>query len=1429
VDLVINAQPGVMTEPGDSTFIILPPGIEYSGFYNGISNSTTPPIVVDDNGQTTLKMPLEAGLVNGDQVVFDLGIKAVDIGQVCRIYNIEVQTLSTREEMCGTETCDIKVLSGEEQVQVSIQKPQLDIDDLELTLVTMPPNMGTLNYTVVIENNGLVQQDVSQDINIELYSDDNNNGFVDIGTDPLVTTVVENATILPGQSVTITGSVPLPPTGLCNVIGAINNETTCTCNSSSSNQIKVEIENNFEDMVEVCSGDLVSIGPDAISGYDYEWVGVGSASEAALSSTTMTMTDFQFDNNSGSNIVWDYALRSSFETCYSFDTVQVTLFPNNDATVSPQACIGSSFLLPGPGAGTNFVTTPSTGLDDPNSSTPEVLDIVAGSTTYTMTYDDENGCPTERIFNLIGITCAPNTGIGDTVFFDTNMDGIQDLDEVGIPNVTVFLYNSTNTTLGSHIGIAMTDANGRYIFENIPSGNYVVGFDFPAGFVPTIQDAGGDDTIDSDIDPITGLTGPYFIPNGMIDTTADAGFIPDCSLMVNISDVSECQFLDPGHQREVTVDINWTNAIYTYDFLGGSDTIVLDILGQEIKLPITTLSGSTSVNVIMDGGTTDQDILAQIQLTDDPACMAMTEWLDVSACIYDVAMIKDLDPTFIPVYGQPLPFEITVANQGEQALNNIKINDYLPAGMTFDQGLNPDWMQMGDTLMYIVSDILDVSETIIVPLNLTLIMSDQPDAYLNLSEIVSFQDTLGVDRSDQDIDSTPDNDPTNDPGGLVNSGSDDSLNGDGSGAPGDNNPNTDEDDADPELVSIVDVALAKNLVTPGPYMYGQAVTFEIVIFNQGNVDLFNVVVNDFIPAGYSYLPVNDPSWSEAAGTATHNVSTLPALTDTTLQIILQIEEAGANDYVNVSEVESFENAAGNDITGQDVDSQADDNPTNDAGGLAGSDSDGSVNGNGTGATQDGDANTDEDDMDVAFLSIPMLDVTKTTTGVVMASSGAQGNFDVTFEIELENTGTTKLNNIKLQDNLQEQIGGTFIGVVGVPSIISSDASMDPTVNSGYNGAVIDSIFTGIDGCLRVDESITVELTIEVTALSGTDINEATGMAVDSLGSMVMAMDTALLIIPTCFLDVDCPLPNQGMFTCVDEVPAAANDVSSFIAIDGASGIDNFCQTPTIAVAETMTGTGCLASPLVITRTYTITDAGDSNIGPETVECTVMYTVIDNVKPIVMVEASDLFLECADGGNTAAVNTWIASNGGASVAEACSSVTWTNMAGTPSDDCGNSSTTPYSFTATDDCGNFVTVTANVVITDTTDPIITLPSVADNAECGGTEDAVLASWLSDVSAADDCGSVTVSPALATSTETCAGTNTTITHTYIFTATDECGNVSTATDQFTINDTTAPSIVAPANLVIECGDDVSAMLAAWLDDYTVTEACQEMDVVL
>jgi hypothetical protein len=38
-----------------------------------------------------------------------------------------------------------------------------------------------------------------------------------------------------------------------------------------------------------------------------------------------------------------------------------------------------------------------------------------------------------------------NSSIGDKVWIDTDMDGIQDANEVGLANVTVKLYNSSGT------------------------------------------------------------------------------------------------------------------------------------------------------------------------------------------------------------------------------------------------------------------------------------------------------------------------------------------------------------------------------------------------------------------------------------------------------------------------------------------------------------------------------------------------------------------------------------------------------------------------------------------------------------------------------------------------------------------------------------------------------------------------------------------------------------------------------------------------------------------------------------------------------------------------------------------------------------------------------------------------------------------------
>ena len=88
--------------------------------------------------------------------------------------------------------------------------------------------------------------------------------------------------------------------------------------------------------------------------------------------------------------------------------------------------------------------------------------------------------------------------------------GVQDSTESGIEGVTVYLIDA-NT--GDTLATTMTDADGMYLFEDVPAGDYQVGFDVTTnvdgtGYEGTAQDATGDDE-DSDADPLTGLTAPF--------------------------------------------------------------------------------------------------------------------------------------------------------------------------------------------------------------------------------------------------------------------------------------------------------------------------------------------------------------------------------------------------------------------------------------------------------------------------------------------------------------------------------------------------------------------------------------------------------------------------------------------------------------------------------------------------------------------------------------------------------------------------------------------------------------------------------------------------------------------------------------------------------------------------------------------------------
>ncbi|HSC53703.1 MAG TPA: SdrD B-like domain-containing protein [Phnomibacter sp.] len=110
--------------------------------------------------------------------------------------------------------------------------------------------------------------------------------------------------------------------------------------------------------------------------------------------------------------------------------------------------------------------------------------------------------------------------IGDVVWADLDIDGVQDANESLMPSITVTLY----TSAGSVVATTATDSLGRYRFVNVAPGNYKLGFsNLPDGYLFTLQDRGGNDNLDSDIDALTGETAVFSLAGGVVNLSFDAG------------------------------------------------------------------------------------------------------------------------------------------------------------------------------------------------------------------------------------------------------------------------------------------------------------------------------------------------------------------------------------------------------------------------------------------------------------------------------------------------------------------------------------------------------------------------------------------------------------------------------------------------------------------------------------------------------------------------------------------------------------------------------------------------------------------------------------------------------------------------------------------------------------------------------------------
>ena len=311
--------------------------------------------------------------------------------------------------------------------------------------------------------------------------------------------------------------------------------------------------------------------------------------------------------------------------------------------------------------------------------------------------------------------------VGDYTWMDVNRDGLQDADEPALPGVTVTLTRADGSAVtdasGNPVAAVTTDANGKYVFENLLPGDYKVSFQAPAGYEATTSEAGDDRAADSN-----GASASVTLAQGQTDDTIDfgavgTGVIGD-QLFVDVNQ-NGGNAPDAGDKvlPGVKVTLTWTgpggitrtyetttDADGKYKFenlLPGEYKVSVDpqsLIKAEPLLDVLTHSPAGDVDakkVVSEDVKKDAAKLAQafnlntsVTLTGEKNQNLDQDWgFGISA---DTAIMKAItDPdeaaqeSFEFTPGQRVTYTLTLTNNGPGAATGVKASDELPSGVSF--------------------------------------------------------------------------------------------------------------------------------------------------------------------------------------------------------------------------------------------------------------------------------------------------------------------------------------------------------------------------------------------------------------------------------------------------------------------------------------------------------------------------------------------------------------------------------------------------------------------------------------------------------------------------------------------------------------------------------------------------------------------------
>ena len=956
--------------------------------------------------------------------------------------------------------------------------------------------------------------------------------------------------------------------------------------------------------------------------------------------------------------------------------------------------------------------------------------------------------------------------VGDYVWIDTDGDGIQDAGEsTGVPGVTVVLYDSNGP-----VATNVTDADGLYLFTNLPPETYHVVFDpntLPAGYVFTAPNQGGDDAVDSDADTGTGQTPALSVPGGTTNLTFDAGIL-------QLAHICGSVFRD--EDGDGVFDAVDTNG------LGGVTVTLLDSTGAVVAVTTTAADGSYNFSNVFPGVytvvETDPGGYSSTGDTDggDPNRIAVTVTSGQTSCDHD---FLDTLPAM-------------VSGTVTEDLDNDDTGDAPLVGVTIELWSDTDSDGVGDTLV-------------------TTTTTDAGGHY-QFTNVAPGQYVV-VETDPTNYNSVVDNDPSED---------------------GDTVANTDSNDNALPVTLTAGEHDADNDFVDETLRIGDYVWIDLNqngLQDAGEAPVAGVEICAWIPERppSQVAATNNPAdiLLDGAPVAISSTMTVPAiggsLTNVTLSFDWTLNNSGggptepdnsfdlemstdgstwsvvktyASDDASGSDSFSYTNPAypvsfrlvknagdnGDSLTLSSIAVVASGEQLNPEQLIACDTTDGSgyygfTSADGLPASTEIELRMDLGQAPVSNLNLIVADQggddlrdsdAVETNGIALITlttpdGGGNLSYDFGFEAPYVTVGDTVWIDVDA-DGIQDASETT--GVAGVTVVLyDTNATAIATQQTDSAGMYL---FTNLNpgAYYVVFDPTTIPIGLEFTVQNAgtndvidSDADTSTGQTASTpalLGGQAdLTLDAGLVLTVICPSNV-----------------AAACDASTHP--DDTGYAVSYSNTPTWA--DTVVAGAC-AHSYTIQRTWT---ASNALLGVAT--CVQEIAVSDSVAPVITCPA-DATNQCD---NLSALATTPTVSDNCDTNPSVSYADTTNVGA-----CANAYTITRVWTATDACGNAASCTQQVTVVDTTAPFFTGMASNTTAECDNIPALV------SPKANDTCDpNPAITLVITTNAGSCADSYTIV---RTWTATDACSNQTVASQVVTVVDTSPPSITCPADLTL------------------------------